>query len=176
MIIAISSGHGLHVSGAHTALANEVIEARRVTQDVVRRLRELGVWAFEFHDDSSRNQNDNLNAIVRWHNERIRTLDVSIHFNAIDGIRPGGIGVEVLHRTPEAADLARRVSAAIASAGQLINRGAVNDGRANVRFLNQAQRPAILIEVGFINSETDMRNYRRNYDEIVNAIARTLAN
>ena len=48
----------------------------------------------KFHDDTSTTRNQNLNAIVNWHNKQSRDLDVSVHFNAFD---IGRHGTEVLY-------------------------------------------------------------------------------
>ena len=166
--IVFSSAHGLHVPGANN-LINEVEESRRVVRDVAMRCHQQNLASvFEFHDDTSRTQDENLNAIVRHHNGLDRDLDVSVHFNAFKTTATGR-GVEVLYRNPENRQLAAAVSAAIAKAGGLRNRGAKN--RANLRFLNQANRPAILIEVCFTDSETDVQLYKVNYEDICQAIA-----
>ena len=60
--ITISSGHGLHVRGA-SRFIDEVNEARRVVPRVAHFLRQAGMTVHEFHDNTSRNQRDNLNAI-----------------------------------------------------------------------------------------------------------------
>ena len=171
--IGVSSGHGLHVAGAHTSLANEVLEARRVTMDICQILREmpnLSIW--EYHDNGSRNQNDNLNAIINWHNALECDLNVSIHFNAIDAISPNGIGTEVLFRNAGERKIASQISTAIASASGLRNRGAKH--RTNIRILNMVNKPIVLVEVCFINSDTDIRLYRQNYFAICNAIAKSI--
>ena len=170
--IIFSSPHGLHVPGADK-LINEVAEGRRVTIEVARLCRKHSIALVrEFHDDDSRTQNENLNAIVRHHNSFERDLDVSIHFNAFKPT-PKPRGVEVLYRDPAIMGLAAKVSAAIAGAGEFRDRGAKR--RKNLRFLNQTNRPAILIEVCFTDSEEDVRLYKQNYEAIVHAIAFTLA-
>jgi N-acetylmuramoyl-L-alanine amidase len=170
--IALSSGHGLHVAGVDN-LINEVEENRRVVRDVARTARRESLFSvFEIHDDVSTSRDDNLNFIVGRHNRLERDLDVSVHFNAFKPT-PKQRGVEVLYRNPENRRLAAAVSAAIAVDGGFRNRGAKT--RKNLRFLNQAARPAILIEVCFTDSEEDVRLYKENYEAIVNAIAFTLA-
>lgn len=170
--ILISSPHGLHVPGVDN-LINEVAEGRRAVQDVARLCRQHDSIesAFEFHDDVSRTRNENLNAIIGWHNRLVRDLDVSVHFNAFKPT-PNRRGCEVLYRNPENRGLAAAVSAAIAQAGGFRNRGAKK--RTNLRFLNQANRPAILIEVCFTDSEEDVRLYKQNYEAIISAIASAL--
>src|SRR6516164_9024965 len=119
MKIAISSGHGLYVRGA-SGYVDEVDEARRVVEQVAVNLRSMGVGVQTFHDNVSTSQSENLNRIVNWHNSQTRDLDCSTHFNAyVSTTKP--MGVEVLYVTQES--LARKVSAAIADAGDFIDRG-----------------------------------------------------
>jgi N-acetylmuramoyl-L-alanine amidase len=170
--IIFSSPHGFHVPGVDN-LINEVTEGRRVTVEVARMCRKHNLASVrEFHDDISRTRDENLNAIVKFHNSFERDLDVSIHFNAFKPT-PNRKGCEVLYRNPEDRELAAKVSAAIAEAGEFRDRGAKR--RKNLRFLNQTNCPAILIEVCFTDSEEDVRLYKQNYDAICNAIARAVS-
>ena len=165
MRIAISSGHGLYVRGA-SGIIDEVDEARRVVKTLVNNLEVLGHGVVEFHDDVSKTQNENLHRIVDWHNAQQRDLDVSIHFNAYvptDAAR----GTEVLYVTQQ--DLAQRLVNAISNASGLANRGAQK--RTDLYFLNNTHKPAVLIEVCFVDSKTDCDLYERYYDQICRAIA-----
>jgi len=181
MNIVISSGHGLHVPGARDII-DEVTEARRVTDWVAAILRSAGALSSVFHDNTSRNQRDNINTIVRHHNGQIRDLDVSVHFNAVaGGTRDAGIGVEALYRVGNAQtrELAGRVAKAISKASGLILRhprskvpGAV--ARNDLGFLNNTNAYAILIEVCFVNSRTDVRLYQQHFEAICQAIANSL--
>ena len=182
MRIAISSGHGLHVRGA-SSLIDEVDEARRVAN----RLSEIMPNAAVFHDDATRIINgdaqravrENVNAIVNWHNSQGRDLDVSVHFNAVEGIRDGGMGVETLYRDGNAGmrELAGRISRGISEAsGLTLRRGCGTWARGNVGFLNQANiNRAVLLEICFVNSRTDVRLYQTHFEAICRAIANSLA-
>jgi N-acetylmuramoyl-L-alanine amidase len=164
-MIVISSGHGLHVRGA-SGLIDEVDEARRV----VDRLKEImGKDVVIFHDNTSKTQKENLNTIVRFHNSKERSLDVSVHFNAY---RPtdGGRGVEVLYVTQQ--EPAAKVSLAISNASGLINRGAHK--RSGLYFLNKTTEPSILIEVCFVDAAADVELYEQNFKAICAAIAGAL--
>ena len=177
MKIVISSGHGLHSPGARDII-DEVTEARRVTDRVAEFLRSAGVGTDVFHDNVTRPPNSTVNPIVAHHNGQTRNLDVSVHFNSVAGTRDAGIGVETLYRTGNAEThaLASRVSRAIAGAsGLLLRRGDGTWARSDLGFLNRTERPAILLEVCFVNSRTDVRLYRENFDAICRAIAETLA-
>lgn len=167
MKVAISSGHGLHVRGA-SGLIDEVDEARRVVPEVAQFLHALGVSAVTFNDDTSTTQNENLKTIVNWHNAQDRDLDISVHFNSYDG---KAHGTECLYVTQE--KLASDVAAAIAQAGEFTNRGAKK--RTDLYFLNNTDKPAILIEVCFVDSQIDVANYEQFFSEICEAIADTVA-
>jgi N-acetylmuramoyl-L-alanine amidase len=165
MRIVISSGHGLYVRGA-SGLIDEVDEARAVVPEVAMHLRANGHEVIEFHDDTSQTQDENLKTIVNFHNSQTRDLDLSVHFNAYMPTT-GGRGTEVLYVTQEA--VAAKVSAAIAEAGGLINRGA--HYRSDLYFLNGTSEPAILIEVCFVDAQADVDAYEENFAAICQAIA-----
>jgi N-acetylmuramoyl-L-alanine amidase len=150
---------------------DEVDESRRVVARTADCLRQAGVEVIVFHDDSSKTVSANLAAIVNAHNaQKNRDLDVSIHFNAAfkhTVTRP--IGTECLYLTQRA--LAARVSAGIAKAGKLIDRGPKK--RANLRFL-RTSKPAILVEVCFVDSVADCEAYRSHFSAICQAIANAI--
>lgn len=167
--VVISAGHGENVPGAEGLEFDEEDETPRVVHKVAEELRRRGVTVTEFWDTGSTNVQDNLDAIVGFHNSQpAHDLDISCHFNSSDG---DGHGVEVLFLTQE--DLAAKVSAAIAAAGPLKDRGAVyRDGLA---FLNGTEAPAILIETCFIDNASDVSTYQARFDQICAAIATAVA-
>lgn len=169
MKIVISSGHAKYVRGASGYL-DEVDEARRVVEEVATDLRAIGVEVKTFHDDTSHSQNENLNTIVNYHNSQTRDLDISVHFNAYETTSKP-MGTEVLYVTQS--ELAGTVSAAIAQAGDFINRGAKY--RSDLFFLNSTEEPAILIETCFVDSSSDADHYRRFFDVICRAIAESVS-
>jgi N-acetylmuramoyl-L-alanine amidase len=168
MRVVLSSGHGALVPGA-SDIIDEVEEARRVVDRVADFLKALSVDVIVFHDDSSTSQDENLDTIVAFHNAQQRDLDCSIHFNAFqptDGPR----GTEVLYLTQDM--LADDMASAIANAGGLLNRG--GKYRDDLAFLNDTDEPAILVEVCFVDSEADVAAYQDRFDEICEAIARSI--
>jgi len=179
-MIAISSGHGLHARGARDII-DEVDEARRVTDRVYEILKNTNVPVSIFHENTARTQNDNVNAIVRHHNSLVRNLDVSIHFNApnVAGTVERGIGVETMYRVgnAEMRTLGSNVSKAISRAsGLILRRGDGTWERDNLGFLTRTNiNRAILIEVCFVNSRTDVRLYRENFEAICHTIAETVS-
>ena len=184
MKIIISSAHGLRVAGA-SGLIDEVTESRRVVKRVVEFLRSASVDVIEFHEDQATNATSNINNIIAFHNAQGRDLDISVHFNsATGGTREEGIGVEVCYfaGNSETKTIAQSVAEAISGVSGLIlrhNPGGPRDNgaypRSNVAFLNRTNKPAILIEVCFVMSRTDVRLYQENFDAICLAIAERIS-
>src|SRR5262245_9108411 len=167
MRIVISSGHGLKIRGA-SHFIDEVDEARRVVPALAEALRKRrGFSVIEFHDDVSTTQDENLNRIVDFHNSQDRDLDISVHFNACDPPTEGGRGTECFYQTQT--ELAAKVSAAIAGASGMKDRGAKY---GNFFFLSHTSRPAILIEVAFVDAALDVEAYEQNFDAIIQALAK----
>jgi hypothetical protein len=166
MKVVISSGHGLKIRGA-SHFIDEVDEARRVVTALTETLRKRPNFeAVEFHDDISTTQDENLNRIVDYHNSQERDLDISVHFNACDPPTDGMRGTECFYQTQT--DLAALVSAAISDASGLTDRGAKY---GNFYFLSNTNRPAILIEVAFVDAEQDVAAYEQNFNAIIRALA-----
>ena len=171
--ITISSGHGLYVRGASGYL-DEVNEARKVVNKVAEYIKQIGCKVTVIHDDVSKTKAQNItngksSYLVSKHNASVREVDVSVHFNAY-ATTSSPVGTEVLHLTEPNA--AATLSKAIADAGGFKNRGAKK--RTNLSFLNNTAKPALLIEVCFVDSKADADLYKKNFDKICRAIAETL--
>jgi hypothetical protein len=163
--IVISSGHSLKVRGA-AGILDEVNEARKVVDEVARVLKGAGVNVITFHDDISTSQSENLDRIVDEHNRHGRDMDVSVHFNAYQTTTKP-MGTEVLYKTQH--QLADRVCDHICAAAGFTNRGPKE--RTDLAFLNGTNKPAILIETCFVDSEADADIYRAKFSAICTAIA-----
>lgn len=166
--VVISSGHGKYVRGA-CGILDEVDEARLVVEKLAGMLRERDVEVVTYHDDVSTEQSENLQRITDFHNSKQRDLDISVHFNAYEQVEKP-MGTEVLYVTQSA--LANDLAAAIAACG-LINRGGKK--RTDLYFLNNTDKPAVLLEICFVDSETDAAVYEEQFDEICEAIADVIA-
>lgn len=79
-----------------------------------------------------------------------------------------GIESLVYNRYSEAARLAYNINARLEQVG-FENQG-VNE-RQNLVVLNRTQMPAVLVEVGFINTDADNALFDSKFDEIAQAIA-----
>lgn len=169
MKIVISSGHGLKIRGA-SDIIDEVNEARRVVDRVASYLAIAGVDVEAFHDDTSTTQDANLERIVDFHNGCTRELDVSIHFNAYQHTE-NPMGCEVLYLSQAA--LAGNVTDAICDISGLKNRGAKK--RTDLAFLNNTDKPSILIETCFVDSKVDVDLYEMHFNAICSSIAEVIS-
>ena len=171
--IEIHPGHWANVGSGANGILNEVTENRKIAKKVYELLKASGVPSTYFEDNTSTNQRDNINTLVKEHNKDKNGLIVSIHFNASGSTTNRPIGTEVLYHNEKT--LATKVAKAISDAtgGGLLNRGAKQ--RKDLGVMAKTYEPAVLIEVCFVNSSVDAAIYRRDFDKICVAIARELA-
>lgn len=169
--IELHPGHWKNPGSGASSIINEVTEARRVTKRVYDILKAYKVPATYFEDNTSSNQAQNLNTLVKHHNQDRDDLIVSVHFNATGGVTDQDIGTEVLYYNQK--PLAEKIAKAIRDVSGLENRGAKQ--RTNLAVLSKTYEPAVLIEVCFVNSNSDVVRYKKHFEKICFAIAQTLA-
>lgn len=157
----VHGGHNRKVPGA-SGILDEVTEDRKVKDAVIKYLRAAGHTAYDCTDDAGTTQSKNLaNIVAKCNAHSGITLDISIHLNA-----GGGNGDEVLYTSSKAKVFAEKVSAAVANALKIKNRGAKE--RDNLYVLNHTTAPAILVECCFVDSKTDKSKW--NVDKCAKAI------
>ncbi|MEC3544260.1 N-acetylmuramoyl-L-alanine amidase, partial [Bacillus thuringiensis] len=153
--------HNSIVQGANFGNRKEHVLDRQVKDAVAAKLRALGHTVYDDTDEVGTTQSQNLNNIIRKSNSHAVDLVISFHLNASDG---NGQGVEVLYYDQK--DLAAKISAQLAKDIGWRDRGAKQ--RTDLAVLNGTKAPAILIELGFIDNESDMAKW--NVDKIANSI------
>ena len=172
MRINVSAGHnpdGKVACGA-VGLLKESTEARKVTNELVRLLKEQGHTVYNCTCDNGTSQGDVLKKIVAKCNQHSVDLDVSIHFNAgASAQKKNGqtTGTEVLvyNDSSRAMAAAQRVAKQIAALGYK-NRGIkIRDG---LYFLRNTKSPAMLIECCFVDDGDDAALY--DYKKMAAAI------
>ncbi|MFP3415142.1 N-acetylmuramoyl-L-alanine amidase [Bacillus sp. SIMBA_074] len=161
----LHGGHNGIVQGANYGNRKEHIMDRQVKDAVAAKLRALGHTVYDDTDEVGSTQAQNLNNIVRNSNSHNVDLVISFHLNASDG---NGQGVEVLYYDQK--DLAAKISSQLAKDIGWRDRGAKQ--RTDLAVLNGTKAPAILIELGFIDNESDMAKW--NVDNIANSIVYAL--
>lgn len=162
----VHGGHSLKCRGA-SGLLDEVNEDRKVKNKVIELLRAKGHTVYDCTDDGGTTPIKNLKNIVSKCNVHKVDLDVSIHLNA-----GGGHGCEVYGYSNKMSGVGARVSANIASALGITNRGF--KVRTNLYVLHRTNSPAILIECCFVDSKEDYDKW--SVDKCANAIVDALMN
>ncbi|PEV10677.1 N-acetylmuramoyl-L-alanine amidase [Bacillus thuringiensis] len=157
----LHGGHNSIVQGANFGNRREHVLDRQVKDAVAAKLRALGHTVYDDTDEVGTTQSQNLNNIIRKSNSHAVDLVISFHLNASNG---NGQGVEVLYYNQK--DLAAKISAQLAKDIGWRDRGAKQ--RTDLAVLNGTKAPAILIELGFIDNESDMAKW--NVDKIANSI------
>ena len=164
---AVVAGHNAIVPGASGNGYKEHEVARQMAAKVLEYLEAVGVTAYDCTDDVGTTQTQCWTNAVNNTNAAIGSdgLAISIHLNS-----GGGTGTEVLYY--DQATLAGNVSSAVSGAMGISNRGAKQ--RTDIGYLNSTYAPAILIELCFIDSATDMQKLMANFDKVAEAIVETV--
>ncbi|MEX0417787.1 N-acetylmuramoyl-L-alanine amidase [Bacillus sp. C30] len=165
MRYSLHGGHTEFVQGANCGGRKEHIMDRLVKDAVAAKLRVLGHTVYDDTDEVGGTQSQNLNNIVRNCNSHDADLVISFHLNAYNGTANG---VEVCYYDQQS--LAAKVSAQLSKDIGWPNRGAKE--RKELYVLANTKAPAILIELGFIDNESDMAKW--NVDKIANSIVYAL--
>ncbi|HDR7658722.1 MULTISPECIES: N-acetylmuramoyl-L-alanine amidase [Bacillus] len=165
----LHGGHNNIVQGANYGGRKEHIMDRLVKDAVAAKLRALGHTVYDDTDETGSTQAQNLSNIVRNCNSHDVDLVISFHLNAYNGTANG---VEVCYYDQQA--LAAKVSAQLSKDIGWANRGAKERRYGNERLyvLAETKAPAILIELGFIDNESDMAKW--DVDKIANSIVYAL--
>ena len=160
MKITTSAGHSYACDGAQGCGYSEHNEAVWANNYFILLCQSHGI---EVSDCTS--EAGTVNAYLREQCNKANAsgadLAIQWHFNA-----GGGTGTECLYLTEKS--LAADVSAAMASAGGYVNRGAKY--RSDLYWLNCTKMPAILIEVCFIDNCNDMAKWQEKWKTIVEAV------
>ena len=174
--VCVSGGHNKKVQGA-SCYFNEVTEDRKVTEAIRKYMTKLGLKCYVCNDDEGTIQHENLTNIVKNHNVYKRDLDVSVHFNAFrksdeDG-KTKGVEVLVYDKDSKCYELAKKVCESISDLG-FTNRGV--KVVKNLYFLSHTEKPAMLIEVCFVDDKDDYVLYKKvGADTIGKVIAEAIS-
>lgn len=172
MKINVHAGHnpdGKVACGA-VGLIQESTEARKVKNEVISQLKQLGHTVYDCTCDNGTSQANVLTKIVNACNAHTVDLDVSIHFNAGAGDKSGngkttGTEVYVYNGTSKAKAYAEKVCVAIAALG-FKNRGVKIS--TSLYYLKKTKAPAMLIECCFVDDKDDVKLY--DYQSMAAAI------
>lgn len=162
----IDAGHGGADPGAVYQGRQEKDDNLDIALEVGRLLSEAGIDVVYSRTDD---RYDSPFEKAMLGNNSNADLFVSIHRNAMP--TPGSAsGVETLVYSDHglAKEVARNINANLEQVG-FVNRGVIE--RPNLVVLKRTRMPAVLVEVGFIDSETDNELLDSRFDEVASAIA-----
>lgn len=162
----IDAGHGGADPGAIYQDRQEKDDNLDIALEVGRLLSEAGVDVVYSRTDD---RYDSPFEKAMLGNNSNADLFVSIHRNAMP--TPGtASGVETLVYSDRglSGEVARNINANLEQVG-FVNRGVIE--RPNLVVLKRTRMPAVLVEVGFIDSETDNELLDAHFNDVANAIA-----
>ena len=172
MKINVHAGHnpaGKVACGA-VGLINESTENRKIKEEVISQLQELGHTVYDCTVDNGTGQSDVLKKIVSKCNAHDVDLDVSIHFNSGVGDASGndkttGVETYVYSTSSKAKTYAEKICQAVSDLG-FRNRGVKYS--TTLYVLKNTKAPAVLIECCFVDDKDDVELY--DYQEMASAI------
>lgn len=166
MKIGINCGHtvsGQPGCGA-VGIIDESVETRVVGELLIAKLKKMGHDVVNCTNDYASSTNENLYRICKLANFQKLDLFISIHFNA-----GGGKGTEIYTyggaKHAEAVGICEEMNKL-----GFINRGVKNG--SNLYVIRNTDAKAILIEVCFVDTQSDVDLYKVNVSNVVNAIVK----
>ncbi len=172
MRINIHAGHnpdGKTACGA-VGIIRESTEARRVKDEVLEQLKQLGHTVYDCTVNDGTGQQDVLKKIVKKCNAHEADLDVSIHFNSgakdtVGNKKTTGTEVLIYSNASRAYEQAERTCAVFEKLG-FQNRGI--KFRPDLYVLKYTKAPAMLVECCFVDDRDDVQIY--NCQDVASAI------
>lgn len=173
--VVIDAGHGGNDYGAIYSERNEKDDNLALALLVHEKLEEMGVDA-----ELTRDKDKKLSLEKRcsFANRKRAELFVSLHRNSADGAKGVEIWVSDAENAEKDKALAQSILSALDEVGISKNRG-VKEGYArgdgNYYVNSHTSMPSCLVELGFINSETDNELYDENLEPYAQAIAEAIS-
>lgn len=179
--VTIHAGHNRpgNVACGAVGILDESKEARIIVKKVIRLLKKEGIKAVDCTINDGKGQTDVLKRICAGCNAvNDADLNISVHFNSGAGDRKGNgktAGTEVLVTADrdDKGDIAHRICNQMDYAG-FKNRGV--KARKDLYFLNRTKKPALLVEVCFVDDADDAKLYKKNKDAVAKAIVKAIVN
>ena len=166
MKIGIDLGHGCNYDGGAVGIIKEEEIINTVGNKVINKLRTLGHNVIECRPSTASSTSNSLNKRCATANNNNVELFVSIHANA-----GGGVGTEIYTYNAKQHSYAVNVLNNICSLG-FRNRG-IKSGN-NLAVINGTSMEAMLIEICFVDTQSDVDLYRNNIENIADAIVKGL--
>lgn len=168
-IVSSGAGHGgkktgstWYDPGAGGNGYNEADFTRQINQKILAITK-----AVDTTDNAGTSANGNLGNITANINAAADGWALSNHLNAFNGT---ATGVEVLYGSPSSKAKAEELSAAIAKATGLPNRGAKDGTWLYIARNSRPGKKVLLIEWAFVDNKSDMQKLVKNLDKAIAAM------
>lgn len=172
--VVIDPGHGGSDVGAEFNGRYEKDDNLALALLVNEKLREMGI---ESVMTRNKDKQISLEKRCRIANQRNAELFVSLHRNSAVGAK--GVEIWISSESPEKdSSLAGNILNSLNSVGISQNRGVKSGyarGEGNYYVNSHTDMPSCLVELGFINSETDNSFFDEMLEEYAQAIAESIA-
>lgn len=164
--IVLDAGHGGYDSGASYQGRREKDEVLQLTLAVGEKLKNAG---FDVYFTRTTDEYDSPYEKAQIANATGADYFVSFHRNSSPNPNTyNGVQTLVYQENQVVNDIAEAINEQLESVG-FANLGI--EERPGLVVLRRTQMPAVLVEVGFINSDEDNRIFDQNFDKIVDALA-----
>lgn len=166
MKIAIDLGHGCAYDGGAVGIIKEEEIINTVGRKVIDKFKSGGHTVIECRPSSAFSTNDSLSKRCNTANGNNADLFISLHANA-----GKGTGTEIYTYKGEQTTYSKNILNNLVGIG-LKNRGIKNG--SGLAVINGTKMEAMLIEICFVDTQSDVDFYKNNIDNIVNAIVKGL--
>lgn len=189
--VTVHAGHNKHgkIACGASDYIDESKETRIICRKVIRIFRKNKIAAVNCTVNNGKSQND---VLVKIKNKIEKVLgvclNISLHMNACkhskaDG-RTKGVEVCVCPVAGDDADYTKTKKTMKYRVAQLVCKeiaklGFTNRGvkfRTDLYILNRTSKPAILIEICFVDDQDDAKLYKQNKDAVAQAIVKAVLN
>ncbi|MBQ4626544.1 MAG: N-acetylmuramoyl-L-alanine amidase [Clostridia bacterium] len=173
--VVIDAGHGGTDFGAIFEDRNEKEDNLALALLVYERLEEMGIDAELTRDTDKK---ISLEKRCSFANRKRAEFFVSLHRNSAEGAKGVEIWVTDDENSEKDVRLAESILSALDEVGISQNRGVKKGyarGEGNYYVNSHTQMPSCLVELGFINSETDNKLLDEHLNEYASAIAGAIA-
>lgn len=165
----LAAGHGAGDPGAVNGARKEKDDNLRISLAVEAELKKRGHTVRQYRSDDSKNCD--WKSCRSWLDKNSADFSIVFHRNAFNGTATG-VEVWSFNADTKSTQIAADMSAAIASASGLYNRGRKGNGAAWISANVNCCEP----EIGFVTNVSDNEKFDSKFNSIVNAVCDTLEN
>lgn len=174
--IVIDAGHGGSDPGAVANNINEKDYNLLISKYMYNRLKDLGVnVSLTRNSDISLSPSERTNKVKSFYGSNSDVITISNHLNA-----GGGEGAEVIYSLRNNNTLAKKILDEIEKEGQLVRKyyqqRLPSNPNKDYYFMlrDTANNESVIVEYGFVDSASDAKRIKENYEKYAEAVVRAI--